>query len=71
LCNCYIGRNRLQFVGVIFVESNMLFKFQITSGAAKSTIKNFLLKRAFNAKLSLLRRGIVTKSTFWDKVVFG
>lgn len=43
---------------------------KITSGAAKSAIKNFLLKQAFNSKLKLLKRGVVTRSTFWDTLVF-
>ncbi|XP_077974330.1 long-chain-fatty-acid--CoA ligase 1-like isoform X2 [Styela clava] len=43
---------------------------KIMAGAAQSKIKKFLLDRALKSKMKLLKQGIVTRSTFWDTLVF-
>nr|XP_002129904.1 long-chain-fatty-acid--CoA ligase 1 [Ciona intestinalis] len=42
----------------------------VWAGVAQSTIKRFLLEKALKSKLAKLERGIVTKNTIWDKIVF-
>ena len=46
------------------------FCFQIHGNVAGSFIKSFMLERAKASKLAKLKNGIVTKSTFWDALVF-
>uniref|UniRef100_H2ZCR8 Long-chain-fatty-acid--CoA ligase n=1 Tax=Ciona savignyi TaxID=51511 RepID=H2ZCR8_CIOSA len=38
--------------------------------ANQSFFKKFLLERAVKSKMELLKRGIITKDTIWDKLVF-
>ncbi|KAF6019133.1 ACSL5 [Bugula neritina] len=40
------------------------------AGASKSRIKSYLLKKALHKKEKYFKRGIITKSTLWDKLVF-
>nr|XP_002129741.1 long-chain-fatty-acid--CoA ligase 1-like [Ciona intestinalis] len=44
---------------------------KIWAGVSQSFIKKFLLERALKSKLALLKKGIVTRDTIWDKIVFG
>uniref|UniRef100_H2ZDV1 Long-chain-fatty-acid--CoA ligase n=1 Tax=Ciona savignyi TaxID=51511 RepID=H2ZDV1_CIOSA len=42
----------------------------VWAGVASSSVKKFLLEQALKSKMAKLKRGIVTKNTFWDKLVF-
>lgn len=43
---------------------------KVISGVQGSKIKSFLLNRAFESKLAEVRRGIIRRDSFWDKLVF-
>nr|CAB3219802.1 long-chain-fatty-acid--CoA ligase 1 [Phallusia mammillata] len=43
---------------------------KIHAGVAGSAIKKFLLDKAHKSKLAKLRKGVVTRSSIWDSLVF-
>ncbi|XP_041363216.1 long-chain-fatty-acid--CoA ligase 5-like [Gigantopelta aegis] len=43
---------------------------KVYSGVSSSGIKKFLLDLAVSRKMALVKRAIVTRNTFWDKLVF-
>ncbi|KAK7112665.1 long-chain-fatty-acid--CoA ligase 5-like isoform X1 [Littorina saxatilis] len=43
---------------------------KVLSGAATSKVKSFLLQCALSSKLKEVKRSIIRKNSFWDKLVF-
>lgn len=44
---------------------------KITTRVQESTVKSLLFNFAFSRKMALLKRGVVSRDTLWDKLVFG
>lgn len=44
---------------------------KVMAGAKSSRIKSFIFNLALSRKMALLRQGVITKNSVWDKLVFG